>query len=261
MTVAEVVIPESPEAAVAAFGDGSGVTVVGGGTIVMGLMSYGWLRPAKALMLSKAGLSYINENGAAVTVGAMTPVDQLVGMPTPVGPCAAGVGDAEIRGQGTVGGNLCAPAPPEHPTGDLQAALIAVGASVRSVGAGGETRGAVEDFLSHRESRLVLDVTFERPAAGAYAALARPHTHHPTSLAVAGARLADGTVRLAVTGAGPTAVRLTSAEAEADDPAAAGEAALGDVELADDAVASAWYRERMLPRLVQRVLNEIKEAS
>ena len=75
------------------------------------------------------------------------------------------------------------------------------------------------------------------------------------------ARAADGTVRVAATGAGSHGQRLPSAEAKADDPAAAGEAALADVSPHDDALASAWYRSKTLPVLVRRALAELKEAS
>ena len=61
-----------------------------------------------------------------------------------------------------------------------------------------------------------------------------------------------------MTGAGPYAVRLPSAEAAAGDSATAGQAALSDVSLEDDAVMSQWYRERILPTLVKRVLDEMK---
>jgi CO/xanthine dehydrogenase FAD-binding subunit len=170
------------------------------------------------------------------------------------------VADHELQYQATIGGNLCAPTPPEHPSGDLQGPLIALGATVRSAGAGGERTDGVEEFLANKSGRLVLDVSFEAPSAGAFASLDRPHTRHFTALAVSGAKTADG-VRLAATGGGPMGVRLPSAEAAADDPAAAGEAALQDVQLRDDALASAWYRGRTLPSLVSRVLNEIEEAS
>jgi CO/xanthine dehydrogenase FAD-binding subunit len=68
-------------------------------------------------------------------------------------------------------------------------------------------------------------------------------------------------VRIAVAGVDGTAVRLRSAEAKADDPGAAGEAAVADVTFADDALASAWYRERTLPVLVRRALSELREAA
>jgi CO/xanthine dehydrogenase FAD-binding subunit len=178
-----------------------------------------------------------------------------------VGPCAANIADIEIRSQATLGGNLCAGEGPEAPRGDLQGALLAVGAEVRSSGAGGETTEPLEDFLPHRYERLILDVSYEEPAAGAFTALDRPHTHDYTALAVSAARLADGSVRLAATGAGWFGIRLPSAEARAADPSAAGEAALADVTLHDDALASAWYRGRTLPVLVVRVLTTLQEAA
>lgn len=278
----DVLIPESMDAAVAAYGDGSDITVLAGGTIVMQLLNYGRIRPARAMLLNKAGLSYINQTNSSYTIGAMTALSEVVELVAPLGPCAANVADHEIQHQATIGGNLCAPTPPDFPSGDLQGALIALDATVRSVGAGDERLDTVEDFLANREGRLVLDVSFESPAAGAFAALDRPHTRHFTALAVSGVRSIGGSVRLAATGGGPTAVRLPSAEAafavphhaqrdgarpvlvgshKTADPAAAGAAALQDVELRDDSLASAWYRERTLPALVARVLGELKEAS
>ena len=259
MTAApEVVIPSSPEEAVAAFGDGSEVTVIAGGTIVMPEINYGRLEPRRTLLLTRAGLAGASRNGSATTIGAMTPVSDLTELPAPLGPAAAAVADVEIRAQGTVGGNLCTRAD-ETPRGDLQGPLLALAATVRSVGAGGERSEPVEDFLGRAAGRLVLEISFEEPAAGAFVPLRRAHTHAYTALAVSAARAADGTLRLAATGAGPQGVRLRSAEAEAHDPEAAGRAALADVTLRDDALASAWYRERTLPVLVRRALIELEE--
>jgi len=258
--VTDVLIPASPEEAVSAYGDGAGVTVVGGGTIVMPEISAGRLKPGKTILLARAGLSGVTREGGTVRIGAATPLQALLDLPGPVGPCAANVGDIEIRLQATVGGNLCAGEGHGAPRGDLQGALIAVGAQVRSAGAGGETTEPVEDFLGKRSGRLVLGVSFDEPAAGAFVALDRPHTHEYTALAVSAARLADGSVRLAATGAGSSAVRLASAEAAASDPQAAGEAALKDVSPQDDALASAWYRRQALPVLVRRALAQLEEA-
>jgi len=254
--VTDVVLPASPDEAVSAFGDGSGVTVIGGGTIVMADITAGRLRPAKTMLLARAGLAGVTRDGSTVTLGAMAPVQSLVDLAAPVGLCAANIADLEIRLQATVGGNLCAGAG-EAPRGDLQGALLAVGARVRSAGSGGTTTEPLEDFLANRGGRLVLDVTYEEPAAGAFVALDRPHTHEYTALAVSAARLADGKIRLAATGAGSAGVRLPSAEAAAADPEAAGAAALQDVNLHDDALASAWYREQALPVLVRRALAQL----
>ncbi len=260
MTAAtDVLIPASPDDAVSAFGDGAGVTVIGGGTIVMPDITAGRIRPGRTLLLARAGLAGVAREGSTVTLGAMATLQSLVDLPAPVGPCAANVADLEVRSQATVGGNLCAGRGADAPRGDLQGALIAVGAQVRSAGAGGSTSEPLEDFLAHRSGRLILDVTYEEPAAGAFVALDRPHTHEYTALAVSAARLRDGSVRLAATGTGTGAARLPSAEAAASDPDAAGAAALADVSLHDDALASAWYREQALPVLVRRALVQLEE--
>ena len=257
----DVIFPASPSDAAAAFGDGSGVTVVAGGTIVMPEISYGRLKPAKAIVLTQAGLAGVTRDGSTVTVGAATSIAELVDLPAPLGPCAANIADREIRGQATLGGNVCAGAGHAAPRGDLQGALLAVGATARSTGAGGERSEPLEDFLTSHGGRLLLDVSFEEPAAGGFAALDRPHTHDYTAMAVSAARAADGIVRVAATGAGTHGQRLPAAEAKADDPAAAGDAALTDVTPHDDALASAWYRSKTLPVLVRRALTQLKEAS
>jgi len=251
----EVLAPGSEEEAIAAFGDGGDVLVVGGGTIVVPDLTYRKLDPKKALLLGGAGLSGVSTEGVRTTIGATTPVQELVDLPAPIGPCAANVADLEIRSQGTVGGNLCAGEGSEAPRGDLQGAFLAVGATVRSAANGEVTEEPLEDFLPNRAGRLLLSVSFDRPAAGAYVGLDRPHTHDYTALSVSGARGADGTVRLAATGAGSHGQRLPSAEAGDADAAA------NDVTPHDDALASAWYRAKVLPALVRRVLDELKESA
>jgi CO/xanthine dehydrogenase FAD-binding subunit len=257
----EVLQPESEEEATAAFGDGSGVTVLAGGTIVVPEITYGYLKPERVLMLGRAGLAGISRGGSRTTIGATTPVSELVDLPAPLGPCAANVADVEIRAVGTVGGNLCAGEGQGAPRGDLQGALLALGASVRSAGEGGIADEPLDEFMANRRERLVLDVSFDEPAAGAFAALDRPHTHDYTALAVSGVRAHDGDIRLAATGAGWWGVRLPSAEAKRRDPDASGQAALDDVTLHDDALASAWYRAKVLPVLIRRVLAELEEGA
>jgi CO/xanthine dehydrogenase FAD-binding subunit len=258
-TATEVLRPGSEQEAIAAFGDGKDVLVVGGGTIVLPELTYRQLKPARALLLKDAGLAGVSRNGSRITIGAATSVEELVDLPAPVGPCAANIADVEIRSQATVGGNLCAGEGHETPRGDLQGAFVAVGATVRSAGEGGIREEPLEDFLagtsgSGRRERLVLSLSYDEPAAGAFAGLDRPHTHDYTALAVSGTRAADGTIRLAATGAGSHGQRLPSAESGDAD------AALNDVSPHDDALASAWYRKKVLPVLVRRVLTDLEGA-
>ena len=194
----------------------------------------------------------------ALPVGRLTELAEDV---TALAECALNVADFEIRGQGTVGGNLCAGRGSDAPRGDLQGPFLALDATASSAGAGGERTEPLAEFLDDREGRLLLDVRFEMPAASAFASLDYPHTHEYTVLAVSGVRTEDGGVRLAATGLSDHGRRLPSAEAAAGDPEQAAAAALEDVSLADDALASAWYRSRALPVLVRRVLSELEEAS
>ncbi len=258
----EVLMPASATEAVSLFGDGTATTVIGGGTVVMPEIAYGRLTPGRVLLLSKAGLDDIAIDGDSITVGATTRIEALIDLGIDgLAACARNVADGEIRSQATVAGNLCVGQGSETPRGDLQGALLALDATVRSAGPDGERAEPIEAFLPHRHGRLVLDVSFTRPAASAFSALEYPHTHEYTVLAVSGARSADGTIRLAVTGVAGPGARLHSAEAVASDPAAAGAAAVGDVTFADDALASAWYREQTLPVLVRRVLTQLEESA
>ena len=241
-----VLVPSSADEAVAAFGDGADVMVVAGGTILMPELAAGRLRPKSALLLGRAGLAGITRAGGRVTIGAATPVSDLADADAPLAQAAAHVGDIEVRSQATVGGNLCARSSDDTPRGDLQAALLALGATVRSAGKGGERTEPLEDFLADGSGRLVLDVSYDDvPRQAGYAAVWRPHSHHYTILAVAAARR-DGELRVAATGVAPRAVLL-----DPEDP-------LAGLEPRDDALASAWYRSRLLPRLVARALATLE---
>jgi CO/xanthine dehydrogenase FAD-binding subunit len=258
----EVLLPTSPAEAIESFGDGVGVTVVGGGTILMPEIAYGRLKPSRVVLLAKAGLDRITRENGVVTIGAGVPIAALEGGDEPLASAARHVGDPEIRAQATVGGNLCAGPGSESPRGDLHAPLIALGARVRSIGAGGERVEQLEDFLAGGSGRLVLDVSYDDEArAASHAAVRRPHAHHPTILSVCAVRTGEG-VRVAVTGAGPLGRRCTSVEAavaEGAQPPEAGAKVLDDVEPADDALASAWYRRRVLPGLVTRALSDLSQ--
>ena len=256
---AEVIVPTSPEEAVKAFGDGSGLTVLGGGTILMPELNYGRLRPDRVLLLQNAGLSGIARNGSSLTIGAMTTVAELEEAPEPLGTAAGNVADHEIRAQATLGGNLCVHAGGATPRGDLQAALIALGAQVKTAGKGGERSEPIEDFVAAPEGRLLLEVQFEEPKRSGHAAAHRPHAHAYTILAVCAAETAAG-LRVGLSGAGRHGLRARSVEdalAGGASTAEAAQKALDDAQPRDDALASAWYRQRLLPILVQRALDDL----
>jgi CO/xanthine dehydrogenase FAD-binding subunit len=252
----EVLVPRSFAEAVAAFGDGAGITVVGGGTVLTPLLQHGLIWPERALMLHAAGLDQIAEGdplevGAYVSLGALAKV-----APEPVA-SAARIPDYEIRHQATVAGNLIV-------AGDLQAALLVCGALVRSGGQGGEREDDIETFIASTRQRLVLSVKISRPLAGIFVQQRRRHSHTHPVLTVAVAQWGDG-VRVAVGALGERApaVRCPSVEialSHGATPAQAAAAVVDDVQAQDDPLASAWYRRRTLPVLVERALRQLEEA-
>ncbi|HEY3614376.1 MAG TPA: FAD binding domain-containing protein [Gaiellales bacterium] len=255
----ELLTPTSPAEAAAVFGDGEGVTVMGGGTILLPELTYGKLRPTRVLVLGRAGMSGLERADGSVRIGAGTPVGELDGAPEPLVTAAKHVADVEIRAVGTIGGNLCATAGASAPRGDLQAPLLALGARITSVGAGGETTEDITAFLEHGTGRLVLSLEVPDGQAFGYARLDRPHTHHYTMLAVTAVRGADG-VRVAASGVGARSQRLAGVESALAGGATAAEAAerAGEgLDLPTDALASSWYRGQMLPLLVQRALGQL----
>src|SRR5215217_2941665 len=106
MTAPDVLQPSSAEEAVSLFE--AGVTVIGGGTIVVPELTSGRLRPERAMLLTDAGLAGITRDGPRITIGATTLVSELESLPAPIGLFVANAAATEIRAQGTVGGNLCA---------------------------------------------------------------------------------------------------------------------------------------------------------
>ena len=255
----ELLTPTSPAEAAAAFGDGAGVTVMGGGTILLPELTYGRLRPTRVLMVGRAGLSGVDSSNGVVRIGAARPSATSTDAPEPLVTAAKHVADGEIRAVGTIGGNLCAPPASSAPRGDLQAPLLALGARVTSAGAGGEKTEDVEAFLERGSGRLVLSLEVPAGQPFGYARLDRPHTHHYTMLAVTAVRGADG-VRVAASGVGdrsPAPAGVESALAGGASAADASAHAAEGLELPTDALASAWYREQMLPLLVQRALGQL----
>jgi CO/xanthine dehydrogenase FAD-binding subunit len=254
---ADVLFPTSAAEAASFYGDGTDITVFGGGTILLPEIASGRVRPERALMLYRTGLDTLSVDGDRVVIGAMLPIAALLDAPDKaLSVVAAHVADREVRQSATVGGNLAAPAASDSQRGDLGAPLIALGARVRSTGAGGERLEAVEDFLAgDRDRRLVLEIEYDRfERRTGTTGLRRRHAHsYAIAIVVACARPDGSDLRIAVSGVGPTAVRCRAVEAsrEASD-------VLNDVEPVDDAVASAAYRRAVLPKLVRDALDQLE---
>jgi carbon-monoxide dehydrogenase medium subunit len=250
----ETLVPTSAAEAAQLYGDGEGITVVAGGTILMPEIAAGRLKPARAMLLHRSGLDGVAGDGGVTRIGATTPIAALADGDSLLARFAREVGDLEVRAAAAIGGNLCAAEGLGSQRGDLGAPLIALGARVRSTGKGGERTEPVEDFLAgDRAGRLVLEVEFDEPS-GAWSAqtLRRRHAHSYSIANVAICSDGDG-IRVGVSGVGPVAVRARAVEASRN-----AEDVLQDVDPVDDAVATAEYRRKMLVLLVRRALDEVE---
>ncbi len=94
-------------------------------------------------------LAYIREDGSQIRIGAMTTHYQLESSDRlreicPLLPeTAAQIGDVQVRNKGTIGGSLAH----ADPAADWPAAIIALGAEMVAVGAGGERVIKADDFF------------------------------------------------------------------------------------------------------------------
>ncbi|MGI8421024.1 MAG: FAD binding domain-containing protein, partial [Gaiellaceae bacterium] len=110
MQSTDVLLPSSVEELTAVFGEGGDVTVLAGGTILMPEIAAGRLLPGRTILLAHAGLDELALDGDPIRIGATVPIAALTGAPdSALAEAAATIADAEIRAQGTIGGNLCAP--------------------------------------------------------------------------------------------------------------------------------------------------------
>ena len=252
-------MPGTPAEAVELFGDGGNVTVIGGGTIVVPAVAAGRIAPARALFLDTPALGH-----HADRPDGHDRRDHLGRLA-----CRARRAARRVRGERRRPGG----ARPGHrrrqplrdgdgqvPRGDLQGALLALDAQVRSQGGGGERdRGARAVPRSARGTARArrLAIASPRPAPSPRSAT---RTRTPTRCSRS-RRRARRTARSGSPRAGSRrAARLHAAERLADDPEAAGAAAASEASFADDALASAWYRAKTLPVLVRRALTQLKES-
>src|SRR6266851_4311996 len=134
-------------------------------------------------------LSGIKASGSAVELGAM-------------------IGDRQVRHMGTIGGSLAN----DDPAADYPAAVLGLGATVttnkRKIEADKFFKGLYETALEPGE--LITAVSFPVPKRAAYMKFKNPASR----FAIVGVFVADfgGSVRVGITGAGPSAFRQTEME-------------------------------------------------
>jgi len=148
-----------------------------------------------------------------------------------------------IRSVATLGGNLCARGFAEA---ELATALVALEAELEL---DGRSSLGVEEYLARRPAGLVTRVRVRGAERAAYQRLTvLGGGEYP--VACAAVAFADGGVRVAVGAVEESPRRWRAAEAAL----AAGEEppAADELDARDDALAPAWYRRAVLPKLVEK---------
>ena len=276
MTTTNLFIPRSVDEALGLLREhGPELTVMGGGTIVMGLVNDGHLFPRKAMSLRRAGLdAVLAENGhirigAAATLARLSQLDEL-----PILAQAAGMlGGPAVRTLATVGGNMFAP----PPYADIAVPLLALDAQVELAGPQGRRTMPLDQFFSgpgataRAADELLVSFSVPRPVGrSAYLKFGRRQASTPSIVAVAVRAVTgpDGALsqaRIALGAAGPYPLRARDAEAvligrplDEASIAAAVEAAMAASDPPTDALASGWYRKKMVGVYVKRALESLK---
>ena len=191
-------------------------TVIAGGQTLIPVLKQRLAKPSDVISLADAGLSGITNNGDSVTIGAMTTHAEVAAssdVPAVLRSVAEGIGDAQVRNRGTLGGSLAN----NDPAADYPAAALGLGATIttnqRDIAADNFFTGMFETALNDGE--IIKSVTFPNATKAAYAKFPNPASRYAL-VGVFVAQAADG-VRVAVTGATNNAHRGSLMEAALSD--------------------------------------------
>lgn len=183
---------------------------ISGGQTLLPTMKQRLAAPSDLIDLRNiAAMKGITIDGRKVTIGAATPhatvasSKQLAAICPGICDLAGMIGDPAVRHMGTIGGSIAN----NDPAADYPAAVLALDAQVmttkRTISAADFFTGMFETALEADE--IVTAISFEAPAKCAYEKFRNPASRY----AMAGvfvAKKADGSVRVAVTGAGSNGV-------------------------------------------------------
>jgi CO/xanthine dehydrogenase FAD-binding subunit len=287
--ISAVRTPDSVAAAVSHAAAGG--WLMAGGTVVMPQVNTGSVRSPELVSLRRAGIGGISLDGAVARVGATTTLAEVGESPELafLHGAVRSIASPAIRSLATVGGNLFVPQPYGDLAVcllALDATVEVAGPGAGPIRAGrsdsgrqpGPERASRQSPDGARESpvdlvlangvapgEVVTAVRLAVPAPGTwfYHKAMRRRLNSAAIVAVAAVvRTAGGVVtsaRVALGGVAPRPVRAVSAETvligrplESEALEEAGRAARADIAPFDDAYASAWYRDRVLPVHLRR---------
>lgn len=205
----------------AANGDGK---LIAGGHSLIPLMKLRLSEPTRLIDIARVpGLSGIREQGGRIEIGAATvhhdvATSALVREKCPaLSDAAAEIGDPQVRNRGTLGGSLAH----ADPSADYPAVMLALDAEIQLHGAGGARTVKAQDFFQDlftvdlATDEIIVGVRFAPVRSAAYAKLHQRASHYAIVGVAAALEVKSGKIqsaRIGLTGACPSAIRLTRVE-------------------------------------------------
>ncbi|MBV9420226.1 MAG: xanthine dehydrogenase family protein subunit M, partial [Alphaproteobacteria bacterium] len=207
-------------------------------------------------------LNYIRVGGDAVAIGAATTHWEVatsanVAKAIPaLSHVASVIGDPAVRHKGTIGGSVAN----NDPAADYPAAVLGLGATIktnkRSIKADDFFVGMFTTALDDGE--IITEISFPVPQMAAYKKFANPASRYAMT-GVFVAKLKDGSVRVAATGAAPCVFRVPEMEAALSrnwTPDAVAKIAVDASNLNSDIHGSAEYRANLVTVMAKRAVAE-----
>ncbi len=239
-----------------------GLYLAGGHTLIPALKQR-LSAPSDLVDLSSiAELKGVSIAGGVLRIGALTTHADVAGSPEVISHCGAlsdlagGIGDAQVRNRGTIGGSVAN----NDPAADYPAALLALNATVhtdqRDIPAEEFFTGMFETALLGGE--LITAISFAGVDAASYVKFPSPASRY-AMVGVMVAKTSDG-VRVAITGASPCVFRATAMEEalKCDLTADALDGVRLDAEaLMSDMHASADYRAQLCTVMAKQAVRAI----
>lgn len=236
--------------------------LLAGGQSILPSMKLGFVAPSAFIDLGAVGeLTGIRTAGRTLTIGAMTThasvadSSEVRAKIPALARLAAGIGDAQVRNRGTLGGSLAN----SDPAADYPAAVLALGATIRTnqraIAADSYFKGLFQTDLKPGE--LITAVEFPLAEQAGYEKF-RQNASRFALVGVFVARTGQA-VRVAVTGAAPCAFRVKALEealATRFAPEACDGITVPATSFNNDIHASAEYRAHLIPVLARRAVQK-----
>ncbi len=246
---------------------GDEAKLVAGGHSLIPLMKLRLAIPAVLIDIGRVpGLSYIEERGDEIAIGALTrhhdlETSALLKDQVPLlAYTAHQVGDPQVRHRGTLGGTLAH----GDPASDLPAAVLALGGTLVAQGPTGRREISAFDFFQgFLETALAVDevlVEVRVPKVAGAGWSFQKFNRRAQDWAIVGvAAVVNGAAGIALVNMGSTPLRATAVEEALRSGASAADAATAAVQGTEppgDINASSEYRRHLATVLVRRALEE-----